>query len=279
MSRVLGRAMDVLQIVNYLQDSEIPKYITDKSITTWEAIEQVPNKLKIYLPDSAIDFINKEKIQLKKNPLRKYVFTSVPDYPDEKRYIVFPSLKPRRIYERDYAFYLGLLLSSYKKDNQEELLENCKEYDDLLALLIDYLYLKANGREEDFSLKYLFEIKYFSKYFGKIYEAYEEGHAFSNSDEIDFLSDQQYERYLEKEKEYDEDMEKTIMEDIVKLSAFEATLQITDLDLDNDQIKKLINDLMINEGENRSSVLYDRGIDSYGYKRMKKEIDKYNRKK
>ena len=69
------------------------------------------------------------------------------------------------------------------------------------------------------------------------------------------------------------------MEDVVKLSAFEATLQITDLDLDNDQIKKLINDLMINEGENRSSVLYDRGIDSYGYKRMKKEIDKYNRKK
>ena len=69
------------------------------------------------------------------------------------------------------------------------------------------------------------------------------------------------------------------MEDIVKLSAFEETHQITDLDLENDQIKKLINDLMINEGENRSSVLYDRGIDSYGYKRMKKEIDKYNRKK
>ena len=83
MSRVLGRAMDVLQIVNYLQDSELPKYIKDKSTTTWEAIEQVPNKLKIYLPDSAIDFINKDTEEIVTTEIvDKKLFDSVNDLYD-----------------------------------------------------------------------------------------------------------------------------------------------------------------------------------------------------
>ncbi len=278
MSRVLGRAMDVLQIVNYLQESELPKFFDDKTPTTWEEVENVKNKLKIYLPDSAIDFINKENIIIKKSPLRRYTLTSVPEYKDEKRFIRFPSNKPIKKFEREYAFYLGLLLSSYQIDTQEELLETGKEYDDILPLILEYLYMKDNHMGREFSLRHLNEIKHFSKYYKKIYMDYNHFYDFTNSSDTSELSEQEYENYLKMASDKDEEMERLTMEDITKLSSLEGTLQIIDRNLNNGQLKRLIHELMINKNENRSFVLYDYGIDSYGYKRLKKEIDHFNYK-
>ena len=91
MSKILGRAIDVLGTINYIQETDIPKYRRDNNVSSWSIVEDVPNKLKIYLPESAIDFINKEEISIVKSPFRKYTLTSVPTYPDEKRFIRFPS--------------------------------------------------------------------------------------------------------------------------------------------------------------------------------------------
>ena len=277
MSKILGRAQDVLNIISCIQELNIPKYNRNNSISSWEVIEDVPNKLKIYLPDSAIEFIDKEKIKITKSPLRLYTLTSIPEYEDEERFIRFPSLKPYKEFEREYAFYIGALLSSYQIDTQEELLEMGKEYDDLLPLLMDYLYLKSTGNEEVFFDKYLFDLKYFSKYYGKIYKKYKDFYEFYNSAETRDLTDSEYKSFIELSECRDEDMEKTTMEDIVKLSALEGVLQLKDKDLSIEEYKKLIEDLMFNKDESRTSILYERGIDSYGYKRLRKEIENYKK--
>lgn len=273
MSKILGRAYDVLNTVNYIQESGIPRYKWDKNKSSWESIEEVPNKLKIYLPESAIEFIEKEKIEIKKSPLRFYTLTNVPEYEDETRYIRFCSNKPYKEFEREYSFYIGCLLSSYQIDTEEELLEMGKEYDDLLPILFDYLYLKTYGDENRFSLKHIHEIKYFSRVFAKIFQNYNNFCEFYNNAETRSLTDEEYKSFQEVSYDRDEGMEKSTMENIVKLSALDAVLQLKDKDLGPDEYKKLIEDLMINKDESRSSILYEKGIDSYGYKRLRKEID------
>ena len=277
MSRILGRSIDVLQIVTYLQESNIPKYKKDKKDSTWDNIKNVSNEISIYLPNSAIDFLNKGEITIKKSPLRLYTLTSVPDFPDEKRFIKFPSNKPIKEFEREYAFYLGLLLAKCHIDTEEELLELGTEFDDLLPLLLDYLHLKENNKEDQFSIKHLNEIKEFSKYYKKIYDGYNDFYDFTSNAETSSLGDKEYKNFLALCAEKDAEMEKLTLEDIVKLSSLEAALQIIDRNYTKEDFKKLIDVLMSNKDFSRSSVLYENKIDSFGYKRLRKEIDKYKK--
>lgn len=275
MSRILGRSYDVYQLVDYLQNNELVDFKKDKSNSSWNIIENVKNDIKPYLPDIAIDFINEEKIDILRSPLRIYTFTSVPQYSDEKRFIRYPSLKPIKEYEREYAYYLGLLLTSYQIDTEEEFLEIGREYDDILPLLIDYLYLKINNKEEEFSLKYVDEIKHYTRYYKRLYDNYHKFYEFSSNAEVHDLSENEYKNFKELCDDKDEDMERITMQNIKKLSALDGMLQIIDKKLSDKEYKELVKELMLNSDENRSFILYDKGIDSFGYKRLRKEIDKY----
>ena len=68
------------------------------------------------------------------------------------------------------------------------------------------------------------------------------------------------------------------MNQLVELSSLDGTLQIIDKNYSTEEYKELIEELMINSDENRSSILYQRGIESYGYKRLRKEIEKYKKR-
>lgn len=277
MSRILGRVNDVLQISKELQKIN-QKYKKDNAISSWEEIEEIKDNLSLYLPDIAIDFLNKDKISILKSPFRIYTFTNVPEYEDETRYIRFPSEKPKQEFEREYAFYLGLLLSSYQKDTEEEMFEIGNEYDDLLPLLLEYLYLNKTGSEEKFSLKHLNFLKKYTVSFESSYKKYIKFNEFHNYAETRGLSDKEYDNYLKLSDEEDEIMERVIMDHLVKLSSFDGVLQIKDKDYSLDEYKKLIEELILNKDENRASILYERGIESYGYKRLRKEIDKYKKR-
>lgn len=278
MSRILGRTYDVLQISNTLKNNSFPIYVRDNRESSWEKIDNIINEIEDYLPNIAIDFINKEKISILKNPLRIYTFTSVPEYKDEKRFIRFPSIKPKKEFEREYAFYLGLLLSSYQIDTEEEILELGKEYDDIIPLLIEYIYLKEEKNENKFSLKYLNELKKYTSHFEKNYKKYKKFYEFSNNSKTHNLDDREYNNFRKLCDDYDEEMERVTLPNIIKLSAFDGVLQIIDKNYTKEEYKKLIEELMINKNESRSSLLYDREIESYGYKRLRKEIDKYKKR-
>ena len=277
MSKVLGRVNDVLNASIAFKESDIPKYKKERSTTTWDNIEKVKEDLKIYLPEIAINFINKDKISIYKNPLRIYTFTSVPKYVDEKRYIRYPSISPKKEFEREYAFYLGLLLSSYHMDTEEELLEVGKEYDDILPLLLDYLYMKNNNKEQNFSIKYLNFLKKFLKNYQASYKEYDKFCDFSfNANTYDY-DDDKLKRFENLCQSKDNEFELYTMSKIIKLSSLDGILQIIDKNYTKEEYKKLIEELVKNEDFSRSSVLYDRGIESYGYKRLRKEIDKYKK--
>lgn len=277
MSRILGRANDVLNISNTLKNTDLLSYNKDNRKSSWEKIDNIKEELIDYLPSIAIDFINKDKISILKNPLRIYTFTSVPEYKDENRIIRFPSLTPKKEFEREYAFYLGLLLSSYQNDTEEELLELGREYDDIIPLLIEYVYLKENNLEDRYSIKYLNELKKYTRYYSKNYKKYKKFYDFYNNAETHDLDDREYENFKELSDYYDEEMERVTLPNIIKLSSFDATLQIIDKNYNHLEYKQLIRELMLNKDESRSSILYERGIESYGYKRLNKEINNKKR--
>ena len=64
----------------------------------------------------------------------------------------------------------------------------------------------------------------------------------------------------------------------MKLSSLDGMLQIIDKNYSIDEYKKLIEELVKNEDFSRSSILYDRGIESYGYRRLRKEIEKFGKR-
>ena len=277
MSKILGRVNDVLNVSKELKEADIPKYIKDKSKTTWDNIEKVKNDLSIYLPDIAIDFINQDKIYMYKSPLRIYTFTSIPEYEDERRFIRYPSLTPKKEFEREYSFFLGLLLSSYHMDTQEEIMEIGKEYDDILPLLLDYLYMKQNNKEDKYALKFLNFIDKFLKRYQKSYKKYDEFcDTLFNTDTYEF-NDDELEHFENHCKETESEFEEYTMNKLIKLSSLDGMLQIIDKNYDEKEFKKLIEELVINEDFSRTAILYDKGIESYGYKRLRKEIEKYKK--
>ena len=61
---------------------------------------------------------------------------------------------------------------------------------------------------------------------------------------------------------------------LVPLSSMDATLQLIDKYKDDkDEIRYLIYELVQNESHNREEIMAERNIDTYGFKRLRKEID------
>ena len=116
MSRVYGRSNDVYQISKKLNETEFNEYKKDNRKCSWDDITDTPEKIDMYLPESAINFLTNKKIIIKKNLFSKYTATQIPDNEKEDRIIKFPSAHPKEEYKKDLMFYMGLLLSSFRPD-------------------------------------------------------------------------------------------------------------------------------------------------------------------
>ena len=154
MSRVLGKTNEISNICGYIQESINQKYKIDNNKTTWDDVINTINLTSYHLSNNVVDYIRKEKIHIKKSPLRKYTFISIPENENELRLIRFPSLIAKNEYKRELSLFLGYILSYYKCD-KEDFYEISGEFDDVLPFLLDYLYLRDNNKEEKFSLKHL----------------------------------------------------------------------------------------------------------------------------
>ena len=134
MSRIYGKAYEVYNITKDLEETKLPKYKRDNTKSSWDEIETTPEKIEIYLPDRAIDFLTSKKTKIMKTPFLKYTLTQVPEEESEERFIRFPSLSPKEEFKRELMFYMGMLLSSYNRDNPKEEYGIPNEYDDTLPL-------------------------------------------------------------------------------------------------------------------------------------------------
>ena len=106
MSRVFGRSYDVYNISKELQDAKFERFKRDNSISTWDKISESPEKIEMYLPDVAIDFLTSKKIKIMRTPFLKYTLTQIPDNEEQSRFIKFPSLLPRNEFKRELLFYV-----------------------------------------------------------------------------------------------------------------------------------------------------------------------------
>ena len=64
------------------------------------------------------------------------------------------------------------------------------------------------------------------------------------------------------------------LSNLLPISSLEAVLQINERNMDKETIKNLLDKLVVNSNHNRREIIDEMGIDSYGYKMLRMEIDR-----
>ncbi len=272
MSREMGKSYEVYQIACTLNEAKLPSYKKDSNECSWNEIDTTPERLEIYLPDKAIEFLTSKKVKIYKNPFRKYTLTQVPEDDKEDRYIVFPSLKPKEEFKRELMFYFGMLLSSYHIDDSENFYIIPGEYDDVLPNILEYLCLKEEHKEHLFSIKHLNELKKYNKSYPTFYSQYRDFQEFEQGARFSFAAKEKLDKLQELSSDKAYEMEELTKDSAVQLSSLDAALSLIDIIKSPSEYKQLIEELMLNKDRDRSEVLRERKIDSYGYRRLTKEI-------
>ena len=278
MSRVYGRSMDLYQTSRYIVDSNIPKYKKDKRKTSWEDVIVSPEKIDPYLPDNAIKIMEKNPLKILHYPLLIQEATYVPECDGEEPILYFPRFKAIEEYKRNLVYYLGELLVSKSTDNMPDQYNIPCEFNLVLALLMEYLYLKGENKEDIFSIKHLNDLKHNAKQYIKVYETHRD--RLMNKSELDLYSFD-YKKQEKLEKFYADEEEnflRATLISLVPMSSVDGVLQVIDKIKDKEEIKSLIEKLVSNPNHDRQKILNDYGVESYSFKRLVKEIDRRGNK-
>ena len=250
MSRLYGRVDDVYNISNYLIDNYNKKYVKDNSEISSDELENSLDLVMPYLSKDSIKYVNDCDIKIYWNRFIKDTIYSGVD--EEENVIFFKTKEMKEEYKIDLLYFVGDLLRRKSLDYMPDEYDIMCQYSDLLPLLIEYLYLKEKDEVNKFSEKNLSDLRMNAKEYKKIYEKF-----------------QKY-PYI-----YSEDnMLRNTLLFLVPLSSMDATLQIADkFGDDKDELRKLIQELVENKNHNREEIMRDRNIDTYGFKRLRKEIN------
>ena len=273
MSRLYGRSFDVYGICKELVSCNIKPFKKDIRKTDWESLQKSPDKIELYLSEDAIKLIEANPITIAANPLylkEKSQFAS-----ETKQAIWFlPRFTPIEEYKREFVFFLGNIISLYSPDllpNDEEI--PC-EYGDLLAVLFEYLYLKETNQEEKFLDKHLEELLFNAKHFIELFNSYEKTKDLENEARFATMTEKQSKKCDEFfSKQHIRFLEGT-QNALIPMSSVDGVLQIIDRGYSKEEYKELIDKLINNENQNRQALLNEMGINSFGYKRLRKEIEK-----
>ncbi len=279
MSRLYGRAFDVFQMSKYLLDSKIPLYKDDnKKISLNELIDSSA-VLDIYLPKEAIDYIVNHPIHISKSPFLPRNMSSFPTEKEPNASIYFKNTSFREEHKRELNFFLGCVLSNIYSDELPKKDDLPCEYGDILPLLLEYLYLKEINEEDRFVLKHLNTLKSSANSYQKVYETHQINLVTSKKHELEFLTSEKL-REIEEDKNNKEMkfLAETFLM-LVPFSSLDGLLQIIDKIKTKEEMKELIKILFENKNNNRQEILKDYNIESYGYKRLRKEINEWGIKK
>lgn len=275
MSRTYGKSNITYDFYEELLDTKIPKYKKDKRESSWEAIRDIDNKIKLYLPEQAIELLGSKRTVILRQPFRRKTISVIPAEPEGVRAIVFPRNAPYKENEYEYMYYLGRLLSVVNPDDMFDFYVP-GEYDEVIPLLLEYLYVKEHGDTDQFSINYFNELKKNAKRFMRNYNTIE-----SDAKSLDYakrnsmLFDPYYaEQVFNKDKNNFEQLAAINMR---VLASFDALLNIADRNLSVEEIKELIDKLMTNKTKSRETVIRDMDIDTLNYPRIRKELKKFKK--
>ena len=281
MSKIYGRGYDVYQFYKTISERKIPKYKEhDVKKCSWSEITASSEKIEIYLSKKTIDFLESKEIKITRNIFSRSIMTQIPCPSFDERIIEFPSLIPREEYKRNFNFYLGMLLSGYKEDLDDEVYGIKEEFDDVLPLLLEYLYLKEAGKADEFLSKHFNEIRYTGKSYIKAYDEYNDFIKFRNDSDTSDLDPVRLERFKQLCIDKEHYMNEGIRDCLTPISSLDSVISIYEQIKSPSEYKELIERLMVNEKGNRGLILQDMGIETYGFKQLRKVLDNnYNCKK
>ncbi len=250
MSRLYGRVEDIYNFYKYLLDNYNEKYKKDKTIISYEELEDSPRKIFDYLGKDNINYINECNVKCYYDKLSKNIKYNIED---DNNILFFPSKKMQEEYKSELVFYIGALLNEKSLDYMENNYDICCQYSDLVPLLTQYLFFKENHQEERFVLKNFNDLKLNAPIYCKIRK-----------------------RAISYPKIYTEDvlLRNTLL-NLVPISSLDATFQIIDkYGNDKNKMRCLLGKLIENENHNREKIINEEGFNTYGFKRLRKEIDK-----
>ena len=246
MSRLFGRSYDVYGVSKHLEKCLFPVYFGDENKTTWESVVEAPSKIELYLPQKTIDYINNTPIKLCRSFFTREVLMFFPPNGKEAT-LCFPPGKAKEEYKRDAIFFTGRLLANHSKDylpKQNDIACSCN---DVLPLLLEYLYLREIGKEKDFFNKYSRDLVENAEKFIKVFDRYEAFEDRKKASDIFGISD----RLERMEKSNEKAILAKTLSNVVPLSSMDATLQIEDEYENPEEIKTVIEELFDNPEHNR----------------------------
>lgn len=218
-----------------------------KDKTSWKSLFTDSSVIDPFIGEKAISTLENTDIEVKRN-----VFCHDTDYfvSPTRNIILFPTYRAREVYKAEFVNFLGNVVSKNQGMSNE--------YNELLGLLYEYLYLK----ETDTFAKDTFEaINLPSKLKDanillKVKPLYEEDD--NRYDDMDYF--------------------RALILGLHSFSSLEASLQlISKMDTDKDDVIELIK-AMGNEPQNIESLVKEYGIDTYGYPEFRKVLKKTQKK-
>ena len=280
MSRIYARSCELVNLSQYLNSFKIQKHQKDNEKIPWEEVALGENDLELYLTDDCIKFLTSKPIAICKDPLSRHAKRSVP-VDNEQTMVSFPSFIAKKEYQRELVFLLGLMLSLNKPDDDTNPFsyEVKDEYRDVLPLFAEYLFLRENGKDDIYSLKRLEELKTRTKDFPRVIGDYknrvEKAEDMLRNSSI--MPKKWYDEYIAFKGESIGEIEKLTYDTLIPFSSMDATLQLIDMNLSQEEIKEFIDRMFKNESGNRTDIIKDYGVSSNKYKRLIKEFEKYKR--
>ena len=272
MSRIMGLSTDVYNVYKRLNDVKIVHYKKDLHNTTWENIIGVEKDIEMYIPESAKEHFKENKITIVKSPFKRNTIASIPTEKGETPTIYFPSMNAKEEYKKELVYYLGMLLREENKDKESDFYNIPSMYQDVLPLLLEFVYLDNMNFSQIFSIQKLHELYISSRAYIKAYNDNKKIEEINYNSK--YLTGDQYEKIHNNYKKYLETFENVTLDYLIPLASLDATLQITD-NKDKYDLKEIINTLYENKDNDRTKIINDMGIDTYRFNRLNKEIDKY----
>ena len=279
MSRLYGRSFDAYETSKYLIESKLPKYKEENKKINLDELMDSTTVLDFYLPDSAIDYLMNYPIHIVKSILVPRNLSTLPNEKEKNATIYFKGFNLKEEYKRELVFFLGTVLSIINPDRLPDDYElNC-EYGDVFSLLLEYLYLKKENKEDSFSLKHLNSLVWNGSRYVKSYDDYQRYLISDRNKDLYYLSDNDLSERDDYNKRLETQFLSSTLNTIVPLSSMDGVLQLIDMLKDDNEIKELIKQLFENKNNNRGEILNEFGIESYGLKRLRKEIESFGVKK
>lgn len=259
MGRIYARSEEVYELSQEFLDTSLVEYKRDNRKIPDDEFLDAPEKVRMYLPERCVDYLKEHPIDLVVRRLPGKVLTYPPvDYEKDIPTISIPTRTIRESYKRELIFFLGQIFTRKNYDimHLNDFDIPC-QYGSFLSILLDLLYCKNDGKEDEFSIKYLNELKGNASRYSRIYERYNK-----------------YQEVL--------DINKFIIDTLTFLQPFssmDAVLQVNEKYGDNvEELRKLIDEYITNENHNnREHILLDRGIDTVGFKALRKELKRKER--